>query len=229
LGDYAQSLLLLPNITPFIMLLCISGIYRTFWLRVGIIQYYRLVRLLVFAGIACYIINSILCLYLFNVPRNEMGKIVGFYMVFFLLTVSLIIIERFMIHFYESFGYRRLFIRNQGKDSVLTRVLIYGGGLFCRLYITKQFCGFKNNRKAIKIIGIMDDAPALRKLNVYGFEVMGAIHELNMIFAKCPFDIIVVTCGDVTGEKMQILKNFCRKNNIALQEFICCENNVELE
>ena len=75
----------------------------------------------------------------------------------------------------------------------------------------------------------MDDDPALRKLNVYGFEVMGAIHELNMIFEKRPFDIIVVTCGDVSGEKMQILKNFCSKNNIALQEFICCENNVELE
>ena len=229
LNDSAQSLLLLPNIAPFILFLCMSGIYRTFWLRVGIIQYYRLVRLLVFSGIVCYIANSLLCLYVFDIPRNEMWKIGAFYMVYFLLTVSLIIIERFMIHYYESFGYRRLFIRNQGKDSVLQRVLIYGGGLFCRLYITRQFCGFKDNRQAVKIVGIMDDDPALRKLNVYGFEVSGSVYELDKIFAKRPFDIIVITCADVDGEKMQILKEFCRQKKVALQEFVCHEKAVPLE
>ena len=81
----------------------------------------------------------------------------------------------------------------------------------------------------MKIVGIMDDDPALRKLNVYGFEVSGSVYELDKIFAKRPFDIIVITCADVDGEKMQILKQFCRQNNVELQEFICREKNVDLE
>lgn len=228
LGASARKLLLLTNIAPFILFLCLSGIYRTFWLRVGIIQYYKLIRLLLIAGIVGYIGNSLICLYIFNMPRNEMWKVGGFYTVYGLLALSLILVERFLIHYYESFGYRRLFIRNQGKYSTLPRVLIYGGGLLCRLYITRQFCGFKDNRQAVKIIGIMDDDRALRRLNVYGFEVMGSVYELEEILARRKFDIIVITCNDAGDEKMQILKNFCRENHVVLQEFVCDEKNVEL-
>lgn len=228
LGASARKLLLLTNIAPFILFLCLSGIYRTFWLRVGIIQYYKLIRLLLIAGIVGYIGNSLICLYVFDVPRSEMWKVGGFYMVYGLLTLSLILAERFLIHYYESFGYRRLFIRNQGKNSMLPRVLIYGGGLLCRLYITGQFCGFKGNRQAVKIIGIMDDDRALRKLNVYGFEVMGSVHELEQIFSRRKFDIIVITCNDVDDEKMQALKKFCRENKVELQKFVCSKEIVEL-
>jgi hypothetical protein len=47
----------LPLVFPFIITLCVSGIYRTCWLRVGIMQYFKLLQLLFFAGISGYIIN----------------------------------------------------------------------------------------------------------------------------------------------------------------------------
>ncbi len=74
----------------------------------------------------------------------------------------------------------------------------------------------------------MDDDRALRRLNVYGFEVMGSVYELEEILARRKFDIIVITCNDAGDEKMQILKNFCRENHVVLQEFVCDEKNVEL-
>ena len=121
---------------PIVLALCFSRIYRTFWLRVGIIQYYRLIRLLIISGVVGYIINCLVYIHFFNMPRSTAWHISGFYMIFMLLSTALILAERFIIHYYESFGYRRMFIRNQGKQSTLQRVLIYGGGLMCRIYIT---------------------------------------------------------------------------------------------
>ena len=220
LPDPASGLWILSHITPFILFLCFSGIYRTFWLRVGIIQYYKLIRLLIIAGITGYIINSLICIYGFDMNKSEMWKVGGFYIIFMLFTVALILSERFLIHYYESFGYRRLFISNQGKKSDLPKVLIYGGGIFARLYITSQYCDFKKERQNVKIIGIMDDDKALSKLNVYGFDVVGTVDDLQNIFDRYKFNIIVITC-DADDNVLQKLKDFCQTNNVSLQNFIC--------
>ena len=211
---------------PFVLFLCISGIYRTFWLRVGIIQYYRMIRLLCLAGLCGYILNGLLCLKYYGMPQEEMWKFSSFYMVFLLLTITFIVGERFLIHYYESFGYRRLFIRNQGKVSELERILIYGGGMLCRIYVTRQFSGFNEHQKGVRIVGIIDDDKALRKLNVYGFDVLGGVHELEEIHKTTPFDTLVLASHHITGEKLRQAEEFCRSHGLKLKKFSCEETEL---
>ena len=228
-GSLPEAVLFLTHVAPFMLILCCAGIYRTFWLRVGIIQYYKMMRLLGVAAVVGYVLNCSLLSCKFDVGRNELAEYTRFYLAFLLFTVLFILFERFLIHYYESFGYRRLFIRNQGRDSSLKRVLIYGGGLLCRIYVTRQFCGFNlKNNVAVKIIGIIDDDPALRKLNVYGFNVLGSSGDIENIYSKYKFDAIVVTYNENNEDKMAKLKEFCKAHGIELNMFICREESVSI-
>ena len=222
LHNNKSTLWMISHIAPFVICFCISGIYRTFWLRVGIIQYYRLAKLLIIAGIVGYICNSIFCIY-FKIPKAEIFKYGTFYAVYFMLLSLLIVCERFWINFYASFGYRRLLIRNQGKNSSFNRVMIYGGGVFCRLYVTKLFCSFKVNDEPVKIVGILDDNPALKNHNVYGFKVLGTSRELEQIFQKTKFDTLLVACESSELDK---LKEFCKNNSIRMKTMVCREEDI---
>lgn len=216
-----EAFLYFMHIAPFVLILCLSGIYRTYWLRAGIIQYYKLLRLLTIAGVAGYILCSAACIYLIKLSDSDIKTYTCFYALFFMLLFAGILIERFLIHYYESWGYRRLFIRNQGKVSGLKKVLIYGGGLLCRIYVTRQYCGFRGDRENIQIIGIIDDSSALRNLNVYGFNVLGTLNDLEKIYSKTPFDSIIITSNDLQDDKLQFLRNFCSGHNIELEIQIC--------
>ena len=220
-GKWSEALLYFMHIAPFVLILCLSGIYRTYWLRAGIIQYYKLLRLLTIAGVTGYVISNIVCIHLIKLSDSDLKKYTCFYAMFFLLLLAGILLERFLIHYYESWGYRRLFIRNQGKVSSLKKVLIYGGGLLCRIYATQQYCGFKGDRENIKIIGIIDDSRALRNLNVYGFNVLGTLDDLEKIYKKTPFDSILIAYSNPDEKQVQILRDFCSKNNVELEIQIC--------
>ena len=210
------------HVVPFVLLLCASGIYRTFWLRVGIGQSRKLLMLLGAAGLAGYVINCVVL----RLSGDELWEYSRFYAIFLLLSIAFILMERFLIHYYESFGYRRLFIRTKGKASDLKGVLIYGGGLFCRLYITSKFSGHSPECDHVRVVGIVDDDPALRKLNVYGFDVLGSLSDLEAIHAADPFDVIVITCSYTEPDKMELLRSFCRQHGVELSQFICREENI---
>ena len=226
LPDPGNTIWIITHVAPIVLALCFSRIYRTFWLRVGIIQYYRLIRLLIISGVIGYIINCLVYIHFFSMPRNTAWQISGFYVIFMLLSMALILAERFIIHYYESFGCRRLFIRNQGRQSTLQRVLIYGGGLMCRIYITRQFSGFSDKYANARIIGIIDDDNALKNLNVYGFDVLGGVSDLEKIYAAKPFDAVILTIDDIEADKLQSLKEFCGKNNVKLKRFICGDAEI---
>ena len=210
-------------LSPFVLVLCFSGIYRTFWLRAGILQYYRLTRLLITAGTAGYVLNGFIWHYFMGIGGRELFSASGYYLVFWMMAAGFILAERFLLHYYESFGYRRLFIRNQGKHSPMPRVLIYGGGLSCRMYVSCMYCNFGRRGEAVKIAGIMDDNPALKNLNIYGFKVYGGIREIEYIYRKNHFDRIVIACDDLAPENLEKLKKFCAAKNIELKKFICTE------
>ena len=136
----------------------------------------------------------------------------------FLLIVVAVAGERFLLRYYESFGYRRLSIRNQGKHSDLKRVVVYGGGLGCRLYINQLYCG--RHSEGVNIVGIIDDNPALSRLNVYGFDVLGTLRRLEAIYQKTPFEEIIITCNDISNGKIRRLREFQKKNNVRLVAFV---------
>ena len=96
----------------------------------------------------------------------------------------------------------------------------------CRIYITRQFCGFSDHSANAKIVGILDDDKALKNLNVYGFDVLGGTDDLENIYAGKPFDAIILTFNNISMEKLQCLQEFCRKNNVKLKRFICDETEM---
>jgi len=210
------------HVVPFVLFLCASGIYRTFWLRVGIGQFRKLLLLLGAAGLTGYVLNCVVL----RLSGSELWEYSRFYAIFLLLAIAFILMERFLIHYYESFGYRRLFIRTQGKTSDLKGVLIYGGGLFCRLYITGKFSGHSAECDHVRVVGIVDDDPALRKLNVYGFTVLGSLDDLEAIHAVDPFDVIVNTCSYTEPDKMKLLRDFSAKHAVELRQFVCREESI---
>ena len=216
-----ELMLFLTHVAPFVLVLCLSGIYRTFWLRAGIIQHYKLLRLLAIAGLLGYILNCTICLYELKMSHQALGVFSCFYALFFLLAIAGILFERFLIHYYANWGYQRLYLRNQGKVSALKKVLIYGGGAHCRIYINQQYCGFNNNHEGCKIVGIIDDNPALRGLNVYGFKVLGNPDDLDAILAATSFDTIVLTGKETKPAQLHNLRDFCARNNIRLEQLIC--------
>ena len=211
---------------PFVIILCFSGIYRTFWLRTGILQYSKLAKQLIISGAAGYVLNGLIWRYAMDISGTELFSASSYYLIFWMLATGLILGERFLLHYYESCGCRRLFIRNQGKNPGIPKILIYGGGLNCRLYISGVYCNFGKKAETAKIIGIMDDNPALRKLNVYGFKVYGGINLLETLYARKQFDKVVVTCEDLQPENLEKLKNFCAEKKIELKKFICTEMEI---
>lgn len=217
LPDRVKPWWLLMHVAPFVVIFCFSGIYRTFWLRAGIIQYYKLARLLLFAGIVGYILNCILYIYILKYPTAQLGSFSVFYVSYVLWAVVGIAGERFLLRYYESFGYRRLTLRNRGRNSEVERVIVYGGGFLCRMYVYRLYCGRRGGN--VNIIGVIDDNPALNRLNVYGFNVLGSLDSLESIYSKTPFDAVVVTCRELSGEKLQALLEFQKKYNVRIVRF----------
>ena len=73
------------------------------------------------AGIAGYIINGLIWHYAMKLSLADFKLSSSFYLVFWLLACGLIASERFIIHYYESFGYRRLFRKVPGATSDISR------------------------------------------------------------------------------------------------------------
>ncbi len=213
-------------LAPFVLVLCFSGIYRTFWLRAGILQYYKLVGLLITAGVTGYVLNGFIWHYVMKIGSKGMLSASGYYLIFWGMASGLILAERFLVHYYESFGYRRLFLRNQGRNSELEKLLIYGGGLTCRLYVSGMYSNFGRRGERLQIVGIMDDNPALRNLNIYGFRVHGGLAEIERIYKKTRFSRLVIACETLPPEKVEKLKKFCAENKVELKKFIFGEKDL---
>ena len=87
------------------------------------------------------------------------------------------------------------------------------------MYVYRLYCGRKSEN--VKIVGVIDDNPALSRLNVYGFNVLGTIRQLEEIYQKYPFDTIVVTCKELSGGKLRRLQGFQKKYDVKLINFVC--------
>ncbi len=215
---------ILSFVAPFTICLCCSGVYRTFWLRAGIWRYHLLLRYLLAAGGVCLVLNILICKYYLHA---ESGGLYGFFLVFLLLTLFLISAERFVLRYYESFAFRQLYVKNQEKTET-ERILIYGGGLTCRLFLSCLYCNTANAPRNVQITGIMDDNPALRRLNVYGFYVLGGLEQLEQIYEQKPFDEIMITLKNTSPEQMANLREFSRTHNIRLKQFVCGETDAAI-
>jgi len=214
-------------VVPYFLVLIFSGVYRTYWLRVGIERHYFLLKLLVLAACISFILLNV-CAWkgwvLAGVPKRMV-------MIIFLLqtgfSFAFILSERFFLHFFEAFAIRSYYLKNT-PESERHKTIIYGGGLGCRMYITGLYSSHRFS-SPFKILGIVDENPSLQKLNVYGFPVLGTSRDLDVLYAKIPFDTIVLTTANVSGEIRKNIETFAKKNNIRLTMFLAQEYPADPE
>ena len=69
----------------------------------------------------------------------------------------------------------------------------------------------------------MDEDQSLQNLNICGFRVVETSMDLEKLYKKKPFDTIVLTTANVSGEIMNRIRTFADKHNIRLTMFLAQE------
>ena len=222
--NYRSFLIL---VVPYFLVLIFSGVYKTYWLRAGIERYYFLSKLLLLSAIISFILLNILgkkdWVFVGVPARTE-------FTIFLLqttITWSLILGERFILRYFESFALRSYYLKNT-PEARKHSTLIYGGGLGCRMYLTSLYTG-RHLSCPFRILGIVDDDLSLRHLNVYGFRVLGTSHDLEAIFKKTPFETMVLTSTNMTSGAIEKVRVFAKAHDVKLTMFVAQEYPASIE
>ena len=214
-------------VVPYFLVLIFSGVYKTYWLRAGIERYYFLSKLLLLSAILSFILLNILGKKQWVFPGISTRSAFTLFLMQTTVSWSLILGERFILRYFESFALRSYYLKNT-PEARRHSTLIYGGGLGCRMYLTSLYTG-RHLSCPFRILGIVDDDLSLRKLNVYGFRVLGTSHDLEAIFAKTPFDTIVLTTTNMTSEAIEVVRMFAKGHDVKLTMFVAQEYPADKE
>lgn len=215
--DFPGTIGYLVFCMPLLVVLYCSDVYRTYWLRAGINRYYRLFKALIFGGILALVLLYTLDRgwVLFDISSKD--YLYGGYVFFFMLVLILVAGERFLVRYLESFGVRSLYLRVKSGNEQIKRLVLIGGGLSCRLFIQNLFCRHYLNLP-VSVQGVVDDDPALRHLNVYGFDVLGGTDELDAVYDRSPFDMLVVTTALSEEARLRVM-DFVERRDVKLGVF----------
>lgn len=219
---------ILCYLAPYPVVLGLSGVYRTYWLRSGIGQFFKL--FLMYALASVIVLGTVL----YVAAGKELGfgrefiLLRQFYGLYVLLGGVFIFVERFFLHYLASAGVKMLGARVEGRNAEIKNTILYGGGLYCRLFLIAQYSA-NGQRAERKVVGVIDDDPSLRGLNVYGLDVLGNSDELPTIRKKLAFDEIVIALKAVTEENRKKLYDFGKANDIKVQEFRLELDELEYE
>ena len=214
-------------VVPYFLVLILSGVYRTYWLRAGIERYYYLMKLLVLAACVSFILLNICTMKGWVLTGISKRMTVIIFLLQTSFSFAAIITERFLLHFFESFAIRSYYLKNSPEASQHNTV-IYGGGLGCRMYINNLYSSHHLSCP-FHILGIVDEDPSLQKLNVYGFRVLGTSKDLEKLYKKKPFDTIVLTTVNISGEFIDRIRSFAHEHNVRLTMFLSQEYPADLE
>lgn len=83
-------------------------------------------------------------------------------------------------------------LHRTGDDG--RRVLIYGSGERCGLFLRQLGYTSIIKRNKLTVVGLIDDARNLRKRIVYGFNVVGDINDLPLLIDRYQVDEIIIAC-----------------------------------
>ena len=219
--------LFLIMVVPYFLVLILSGIYRTYWLRAGIERYYTLMKLLFLAACISFILLNICAMKGWVLASNMKRTTLILFLLQTSFSFAAIIAERFLLHFFESFAIRSYYLKNSPEASKHNTV-IYGGGLGCRMYINNLYSS-RHLSCPFHILGIVDEDPSLQKLNVYGFQVLGTSDDLEKLYKKTPFDTIVLTTVNISNEFIDRIRAFAREHNVRLTMFLSQEYPADLD
>ena len=205
-------------LAPFPVVLGLSGVYRTYWLRPGVTQFYKLLlAMLVASTIVLAMALGFILIEFEWIDRDQISLMREFYTAYVCMGIFFVFVERFILHYIESYCFRKLAMITERKRK-LYRTVVYGGGIYCKMFLTSQYSA-TNAPLERQVIGIIDDNPSLRGLNVYGQNVLGRSRDLVRLKEKYRFDEIVIALGTISDRMREKLIRFGAENNVRVMEF----------
>lgn len=103
---------------------------------------------------------------------------------------------------------------SKGKLPI-QHVLLYGAGRRCGLFMREQQLSSYHATEFIRIAGIIDDSPFLRKRLLHGLRVVGGIDELEAAVDALQIKKIIVTT-DLTEEASKRLMQLAKQKNFTV-------------
>ncbi len=196
-------------VTPAFSLLAVSRTYVTNWTRPRLLD----VLLLVFTLQIGLLLS--LGLALLIDPANAQQSLMRAFVMAGLGNPAVLAFRLIYRSAEELVNYFR------GKSELKTgaqRVLLYGAGGRCQLYLKERGFHESSSFDDRNIVGLIDDEAALRSQWVYGYLVMGGIKELPQIISRHKVTGIVITAALRPGVLAE-LKALARECQVQLSEW----------
>ena len=208
-------------LAPMMAIFWLCGIYKIYWLRCGIRAFFRMLLTVIAAGATGQVVLYILIrehLY-FDLPLSDRQFLIGA-LLFILLTMLVIMLERLMLYYATMFLFQELHLETQAaEEKEPISVLLYGGGLHCRMYVQALYALSRESQgRRMKIVGIVDDDRVLKGLQVCDFPVLGGVADLDAILSKYKIDRVVVTTR-IKPRFFANLRSICTSHQVELHRF----------
>lgn len=114
-----------------------------------------------------------------------------------------------------------LFLKNMNEVRADTdRIVLYGAGRRCQLFLKERSFGGSNCSEAFEIIGIVDDEPSLHGNWVYGCKVLGGIGDLPRILRQHRINVIMVT-ATLSPNSHAAVRDLAFQQGLSLREWSC--------
>jgi len=197
-----------PYMMVFYVTLLLSGIYKIYWFRTGLRDYRLLVETLFLASLLAIFANRVCG----GAERWTMERGV----LFLMLASCAIVGERLMIRYVEGFMLRQIFVRRRVEADDLDNVVIFGGGQGCRTFLSSTAYTY---RDIFSVLGIVDDDRSLHGMRLYGYKVLGGRGDLEKLYARRPFQRMIVTSYRISDETVNELVEFAARHNIKILRF----------
>jgi hypothetical protein len=116
--------------------------------------------------------------------------------------------------------------RRRGKRDG-ERILLYGAGGRCLLFLKERNFPDSRSYDDREIVGLIDDDPSLYLRRVYGYKVLGALKDLPELVKRQQVGGIIIT-AILSLESGCAVRRFARELGVRLSEWRSAESNIDL-
>lgn len=197
---------LLMSIVVYAAILSCGGVYRNSWFNSSLDEYVRLA----FSVLTSMIINIILSIVLnkAGIFKSNLSEMIKSDILTAIISLMLFVVFRLGTKIIYDAGARNSFSHDQ------KRLLIIGAGQACHILLTD----IKVNKNLnYNIIGLIDDDPSLKNMNVYGCRVLGNRFDIVNICAKYDVDDIIVAIPSAKEENLQEILKICSATDCSVK------------
>lgn len=109
-------------------------------------------------------------------------------------------------------------LQKNGKHAAAERVLLYGAGGRCQLYLKERGFAGRNQSDGRYVVGLIDDDAALRYRFVYGYKVLGTRLDVPRLVRQHGVKVVVIT-AKLSSESRATIEKTAEELGLTLTEW----------